>query len=217
MKKKIKQLVWNVLIKLKIGGVTQLYLASGLRDDGWFESFNTKKSIDKDGNPIPWCTYPFIKFIEPRLKKDFKVFEYGSGNSTLWYSKRVDEITAVENDLDWYKNVSSSIPANANIIYSDLNYEDGEYSQQVTKTGKKYNIIIIDGRDRVNCIKHSINSLTDDGVIVFDNSNLAKYSEGNRFLITKGFNKIDFWGLSPVTGHNNCTSIFYKNNNCLGI
>ena len=102
MIKKIKQVIWNILIKLKIGGAVQLFLASGLRDDGWFESFNTKRSIDKEGNPIPWCTYPFIKFIEPKLNKDFSVFEYGSGNSTIWYAQRVKEIISVENDEDWF-------------------------------------------------------------------------------------------------------------------
>ena len=110
----------------------------------------------------------------------------------------------------------SAMPSNAEVIYCELK-NNGEYSSQVTKQNKKYNIIIIDGRDRVSCIKHSINRLSDDGVIVFDNSNLSQYSDGNSFLIEKGFRKIDFWGLSPVTGHNNCTSIFYKHINCLGI
>lgn len=216
MIKKIKQVIWNILIKLKIGGVVQLFLASGLRDDGWFESFNTKRSIDKEGNPIPWCTYPFIKFIEPKLNKDFSVFEYGSGNSTIWYAQRVKEIISVENDEDWFNKVSSSLPANTEVIYCELKY-DGEYCRKVTTQNKIYRIIIIDGRDRVNCVKHSINCLSDDGVIVFDNSNLSQYSEGISFLIAKGYKKIDFWGISPVTGHNNCTSIFYKHDNCLDI
>jgi hypothetical protein len=216
MIRKIKNVFWYILIKLKIGGVVQLFLASGLKEDGWFESFNIKESIDKDGNPIPWCTYSFIKFIEPRLKKHFKVFEYGSGNSTLWYAKRVNEITSVENDFDWYKNVSSSMPSNAQVIYCELKY-DGDYCRQVLKQNKKYNIIIIDGRDRINCTKLCIESLTEDGVIVFDNSNLTQYTEAIEFLARIKFKRLDFWSLSPVTSHNNCTSIFYKSNNCLMI
>ncbi|GIK23441.1 MAG: hypothetical protein LC122_04105 [Chitinophagales bacterium] len=216
MIEKIKKIIWNILIKLRIGGVVQLFLASGLRDDGWFESFNTKRSIDKNGDPIPWCTYPFIKFIEPRLTKDFIVFEYGSGNSTLWYSSRVKEITAVENDKEWFDTVSKKLLSNASVIYRNLDY-DREYCKAVVTTGKKFHLIIIDGRDRVNCVKNSINSLYDDGVVVFDNSDLSKYSDATHFLFNLGYKKIDFWGLSPVTGHNNCTSIFYKNNNCLNI
>jgi hypothetical protein len=216
MIKKIKQVIWNILIKLKIGGVIQLFLASGLREDGWFESFNTKRSIDKDGNPIPWCTYSFIKFLEPRLKKDFKVFEYGSGNSTLWYAEKVGEIMAVENDLDWFKNVSSLMPNNAKVIYCELKY-DGEYCRQVTKQNKKYNIIIIDGRDRVNCVKHSINFLSENGVIILDNSNLIEYAEAINYLSNLMFRRLDFIGLSPVTAHTNYTSVFYRDNNCLFI
>ena len=42
--------------------------------------------IDKNSNPLPWVTYGFIDFISERLNKSIDVFEYGSGNSTLWYA-----------------------------------------------------------------------------------------------------------------------------------
>lgn len=216
MIRKLKNIIWKILIKLKIGGIIQLLLASGLKDDGWFESFNTKKSIDKNGNPIPWCTYSFIKFIEPRLKKDFTVFEYGSGNSTIWYANRVKEIISVENDETWFNVVSKLLPSNAKLIYSRLEY-DGEYCRMVKNQNKKFDIIIVDGRDRVNCVKHSLDFLTQTGIIIFDNSNLEKYKEVTEFLNKQDFNRLDFWGISPITGHNNCTSIYYKPNNCIKI
>lgn len=216
MIRKLKNIIWKILIKLKIGGIIQLLLASGLKDDGWFESFNTKKSIDKNGNPIPWCTYSFIKFIEPRLKKDFTVFEYGSGNSTIWYAKRVKQIISVENDEDWFKVVSKLLPANAKLIYikSDI---DGEYCRSIINQNNKFNIIIIDGRDRINSIKFSVNQLTDDGIIVFDNSQIEKYKEGLDLLYSMNFKKIDFIGSLPIVSHDNQTSIFYRDNNCLNI
>lgn len=216
MIRKLKNIIWKILIKLKIGGIIQLLLASGLKDDGWFESFNTKKSIDKNGNPIPWCTYSFIKFIEPRLKKDFTVFEYGSGNSTIWYANRVKQIISVENDEDWFKVVSKLLPANAKLIYikSDI---DGEYCRSIINQNNKFNIIIIDGRDRINSIKFSVNQLTDDGIIVFDNSQIEKYKEGLDLLYSMNFKKIDFIGSLPIVSHDNQTSIFYRDNNCLNI
>lgn len=79
------------------------------------------------------------------------------------------------------------------------------------------NLTVIDGRDRINCIKCSVDSLAEDGVIIFDNSDLPKYQEGINYLIDIGFKKIDFIGISPVTPHNNCTSVFYRYNNCLNI
>lgn len=80
MIRRIKNIVWKLLVKLNLGGAIQLMLTGGLLEDGWFKSFNTKQSVDINNSHIPWCTYSFIKFIEPRLKKDFTVFEFGSGN-----------------------------------------------------------------------------------------------------------------------------------------
>lgn len=216
MIKSIKKIIWKILIKLRIGGPIQLMLTGGLLDDGWFNSFNTKQAIDKNSNPIPWCTYSFIKFIEPRLKKEFTVFEFGSGNSTLWYAERVELIISIENNKNWYEVISKKVHGNVTVIYQPLEY-NGEYCRKALMSNKKFTIIIIDGRDRINCAKNSISALTVDGIIIFDNSNLPQYSDGINFLMSVGFKKIDFIGLSPVTPHNNCTSIFYRELNCLNI
>jgi hypothetical protein len=214
--RKIKNIIWKILNKINIGGPIQLMLNGALVEDGWYKSFNTKQSVDKFGKPIPWCTYPFIKFIEPRLKKDFHVFEFGGGNSTIWYAERVKNIKAVEHDKSWVEYIKKKMPSNAEIIYKQMT-ADGDYSKEVMKDGNKYNIIIIDGRDRNNCAKNSINGLTNDGIIVFDNSNLSIYKEAINLFFKEGFKRIDFIGMSPVTNHNNYTSIFYKDKNCLGI
>ena len=82
---------------------------------------------------------------------------------------------------------------------------------------KKYEIIVIDGRDRVNCIKHSLKALKVNGVIILDDSERREYIKGRRYLMKNGFNNIDFWGISPGTFMKKCTTIFYKEVNCLGI
>lgn len=216
MIRKIKDFIWKILISLGIGGPIQLMLNGALIEDGWYKSYNTKKSVDKNGNPLPWCTYPFIKFIEPRLKKSFRVFEFGAGNSTLWYAERVGRIKSVEHDKEWIDYIARNIPNNVEIVHKVLSV-DGDYSKEVKNGGEKYDVIVIDGRDRNSCVKNSIKYLTEEGVIIFDNSNLSIYKSSVDLLISNGFKKINFIGMSPVTSHNNCTSIFYKTNNCLAI
>jgi hypothetical protein len=174
MIKKIKEFIWSILIKLKIGGVVQLFLASGFREDGWFESFNTKRSIDKEGNPIPWCTYSFIKFINPRLKKDFKVFEYGSGNSTLWYASRVAYVKCVEHDQSWFNEIKHLYPPNVNAVIRLFN-NDKAYANEINADDTKYHIVIIDGVDRNNCARISLNKLSESGVIIYDNTQVPDY------------------------------------------
>ena len=169
MIRNIKNLIWKLLIKLGIGGPVQLLLTGYLKDTGWFKSFNTKKSIDYNGRPIPWCTYPFIAFIGPRLKRDMVVFEYGSGNSTMWYAQKVLKLIAVEHDKDWSEQMTKKLPSNAKILFRSLE-EDNKYVNTISESDNKFDIVIIDGRNRNECVKSSINYLNDTGVIVFDNS-----------------------------------------------
>jgi precorrin-6B methylase 2 len=212
----LRNIVWKLLRTLKLAAFFQLSLASTLVDDGWFNSYYKKESIDKQNNPIPWNTYPFLKFIGPRLKNSFTVFEYGCGNSTIWYSQRVRSITAVENDKDWFERIRTRLPANARLIYKELKYND-DYSREVLNQAENFHMIIIDGRDRVNSVKNSIKKLTKDGVIIFDNSELVQYKEAVEYLEENNFKHIDFWGMSPITAHYTSTSIFYRPDNCLTI
>ena len=45
------------------------------------------KPVDKDGNPLPWISIPAIEILREKDLGDLFVFEYGSGNSTIWFSE----------------------------------------------------------------------------------------------------------------------------------
>ncbi len=212
---KVKYIVWSVLNRLKIGGLIQLRFNSALLHDGWFKSFETKRAVDKDDNPIPWWAYSFNNFIERRLKKSFDVFEYGCGNSTIWLARKVKSIKSVEGNMTWFEKISTLLPRNAKVIY--IPPESENYAKEINGSKKKYHIIIIDGDNRVKCIKNSVRNLKNNGVIIFDNTNVKDYEEGIQFLYKNRFKRIDFWGIGPVTPIKTCTSIFYKDKNCIGI
>lgn len=185
-----------------------------LKDIGWIKSHASTLPVDGEGQPVPWVTYPFIAFIKGRLHKTLSVFEYGSGNSTLFFAKLVGSVTSVEHDLEWYKKVHKEIPSNVNVIFDSLEY-GGSYCKQ--STNDKYDIIIVDGRDRVNCCKNAAKSLKPGGVIVLDDSERQQYQEAINFLSDSGYKKIDFWGISPGLFYLKCTSVYYKEENCLNI
>ena len=183
---------------------------------GWFNSVNEKLPVDQNGNCLPWYTYPAISFLEGRISSGMNVFEYGSGNSTLWWSKRVSNVVSYEHDFGWYSILKGKVPANVSYNHCALEKGD-EYSKAVLSDSNKYDVVIIDGRDRINCAKNSLDSLREGGVIVWDNSDRDQYKEGYDFLLENGFRRLDFSGLGPINPYPWCTSVFYKNNNCLGI
>ncbi len=209
--------IWNLMNLLRIAGPLQvIWKGKYLSEKGWFRSFIAKESIDRNGDPIPWFSYPMIQFLEPRLTGTMSVFEYGCGNSTRWFSKRVKHVHSVDHDESWVKKISSIIPANAVIRYEQLSVNDA-YAKAIEATAVKFDLVVIDGRDRNNCTRYAVNSLTSGGVIIFDNSHLPEYREAVEYLTSRGFKRIDFFGILPIVPHENCTSVFYRSDNCLNI
>lgn len=216
--KKSKKGVWNFLNYFGLGGAIQLHLFSGLKDQGWFLSFHHKQPINLAGEPIPWFTYPAIQFLTPRVKADFKVFEFGSGYSTLWFAQRVKSLKAVEGDQTWMNFLQPKLPQHIELVYQAVqDGEDGAYAQEVKKSGEKYDLIIVDGLDRNNCVKNSLDACSTQGVIILDNSERDIYEPGKKLLTEAGFKVIDFWGMTPVVSDGSCTSFYYRPHNCLDI
>jgi hypothetical protein len=185
---------------------------------GWFKAFDSKSPVDGEGRPIPWVTYSFIDFIEGRLNKKLSVFEFGSGNSTYFYARLAGDVVSVEHDKEWYNKIKNSPKRtkNSEIIFSALQ-KDGEYCRMPLTLNKKFDIIIVDGRDRVNCCKQSLAALNPGGVVVLDDSERSIYKEGGDFLRAAGYRELSFSGISPGLFYRKSTSIFYKADNCLDI
>ena len=106
---------------------------------------------------------------------------------------------------------------NAKVYYHELVYGGG-YSKFASAYKKNFfDIIVIDGRDRVNCCKAALEALNDYGVILFDDSYRDRYEEGYSYLRDHGFKEIDFWGMTSSIAMKHKTSIFYRSRNCLQI
>jgi hypothetical protein len=211
-REKLMFLLGNKEEKVLLGFKRENYLY----DIGWTNSIITDSVVDLSNNPIPWVTYPFIQFIGERLNNTLDVFEFGSGNSTLYYANKTASVDSVEHDQFWYDKIKNTMPLNVNLFYCEL-IDGGDYCNYAAKTNKQYDIIIVDGMDRVNCCINNLDSLKTTGVIVLDDTERKEYDPAKAFLKEKGFKKIDFWGTAPTVYYLRCTSIFYRENNCLGI
>lgn len=187
-----------------------------LAEIGWFNAFETRSPVDEKGNPIPWVTYSFIDFISTRIRKDHTIFEFGSGNSTWFYAKNAGKVVSVEHDQAWYNKVLKEKPANSEMIFCELQ-SNGDYSRMPLTKDQKFDIIIVDGRDRVNCCKNCLPALSDQGVVVLDDSERDFYAPAVEFLTNAGFKHLSFSGISPGLFYRKSTSVFYKPNNCLGV
>lgn len=97
------------------------------------------------------------------------------------------------------------------MMHGLANHEYAGYASQIYYREKgHFNVIAIDGMARALCAYLAVERIADDGMIILDNSDRWQYNNIHKFLIEKGFNRIDFWG--PGHGVHNawCTSIFSK-------
>lgn len=191
-------------------------LAPYLKRIGWVRTVEERRPLDAKGRPTPWYTYAAIDFIGDRVRREFTVFEYGSGFSTLWWAKRVKRVICCEHDARWFAKLQTELPDNVTAIHRELVY-GGDYSKEILNHGRMFDVVVVDGRDRVECAKHAVERLLDHGVIVWDNSDRKRYQEGYDFLLARGFRRLDFRGIGPMNTSGWMTSVFYRDNNCFGI
>lgn len=118
----------------------------------------------------------FYKYLD----KSKSYFEFGSGGSTYQASKRkIPLIYSVESDKQWFEKTSKFDGVNSILV--DLkttnnwgypskdspNSDWKKYSDSILDK-KNIDLILIDGRFRVSCALKSLKSLSDDGVLIFD-------------------------------------------------
>jgi hypothetical protein len=212
----MKKLRWKVLNALGIGASLQIKVNGYLWEKGWINIFEKRRSVDGKNNPIPWLSYPFLHFFEPRLKKEFSVFEFGAGNSTLWFQDRVGKVRSVEHSMQWFEEMKAKLKAHAVISYQPESENDA-YAHEVLKDGDKYDLILVDASDRYYCTLYALQALTTTGVIILDNAERAEYKPIYELMAKEGFKNIEFEGMLAGTHVTDVTTVFYRQDNCLGI
>src|SRR5262245_54405785 len=123
---------------------------SQLVRSSWIASLANGNS-NWQGELVPWFNYGVIRFLAGRVSRKMRVFEFGAGFSTLWWQRRVAAITAVEHDEQWAATVSGLVAPPTVVKHVPLDY-DGHYCRTILETDDTYDIVIVDGRDRVNCM-----------------------------------------------------------------
>lgn len=189
----------------------------------WIRSLKEGYSLDK---PSPWLTFDSISFIKKWLQPGAKVFEYGSGGSTLFWLSQGATCVTIEHNPDWFvivqKNLKNSdridyrlVPPEPNenqegvydpedpdcYVSGDPKYKDYRFDNYVSQIDvfpdAYFNLILIDGRARPSCIKHSVSKIKLGGLLVIDNTERSYYlSKTTSYLLH--FEKRHFQGVGPM-------------------
>jgi len=175
------------------------------RQFGHLLSAKHKACIDANGNPIPWYTYPAIEYLKQLNFKDCDIFEYGCGNSSLFWGRLGGTITSIEHNPDWHKEISSKATPNMRLL---LRTEETQYIQSIHEANRSYDVIIVDGVHRLECARECINRLSDRGLIILDNSDW--FINTAELLRKANFIQVDMSGFGPINPYTWTTSLFFS-------
>jgi tRNA A58 N-methylase Trm61 len=180
----------------------------------------------------PWLTYRAIAWLEARLRPEMTVYEWGSGGSTLFFARRVAHVISVEHDATWHGQVRAALDGNriANavlrlIVPEDLPLEElatqrlpAEYLSGVPAMAGKsfeqyvrsidvhddmsFDLVLIDGRARMSCLRHCLTKVKPGGAVVLDNADYPRYQEAlaqMRRELLAAWDEVNLEGAGPYS------------------
>jgi hypothetical protein len=154
----------------------------------------------------PYYTPGAIHYISTQISPDMRVLECGAGMSTIWYAKHVSECITIEHDKNWHNKIKNELVnrniTNSEIIFLPEKTGDVKYSWNTewkhcavlgrapVNPGLKdyifaidsypdryFDIIVIDGMERLPCLLHALDKLHESGILLCDDSTRPRYKK----------------------------------------
>jgi hypothetical protein len=176
-----------------------------LVDQGWLRSARAGVPVDRAGRAVPWYTFAAIAYLDQLDFEGRRVFEYGSGNSTIWWLSKGAEVTSVENDPAWYERLARSVEGPS--MHYRLEPERASYVGAILEGGP-FDVVVVDGFWRGYCVDAALGQLAPGGMIIIDNCDWLP-AEASK-LRAAGLLQVDFHGLVPLSDVTETTSIFFR-------
>lgn len=189
-----------------------------LIDMGMLRSIMTGSSVDRYGNPVPWISSSSQHFLESLDLHDANVFEFGSGNSTMYwahqYSRRkIRSYMGIENCVPFYTQMARKYDFYRRNITCLEDAEDYfRHARTIAEAGILFDVTIVDGPIHLRAQELEVAlAITDsEGFIIVDDSNWIE-NDLVRFCDKHFMFRIDFAGFSPSVSFVKVTSVLFRN------
>ena len=198
----------------------------------WVRSlFSIYDVNDMNHLDLPWWPFAVIGKVENFIAErqgEIRVFEFGAGASTLWLARRCETVISVEHDesfvrvlqplLKELKNVtlhgipprSMTSPLIASARPGYQGYDFSDYVGSISREKELFDLIVVDGRARNDCLRASVEKLAPGGMLLFDNTDRERYSQA---LQEVPWRRQDFSGLTPALPLPSKSTVFIKPGN----
>jgi predicted O-methyltransferase YrrM len=92
--------------------------------------------------------------------------------STSWYGRRFRQVYGVDANAEWFRRVKDAVSGLANVQVA-LETDPARYITAIDRTAhEQFDMIIVDGEHRLDCLRHALSKLRAGGVLVVDNTDV---------------------------------------------
>lgn len=157
---------------------------------------------------LPWwnvaATREAAQFLHTR--PNARVFEYGAGASTIWLARHAANITSVEHHAEWHQRLTKEVARFANIRLHHRELDGDAYIGAIEAADGPFDLIVVDGRRRIECLARAIPHLAPGGIILLDDSGRGRYRHA---IENCGLKERRYFGRSYCVPYPDFTSILY--------
>ncbi|MDF3130547.1 class I SAM-dependent methyltransferase [Kiritimatiellaeota bacterium B1221] len=122
---------------------------------------------------LPWLTPEANRILVSWIQPRHRILEFGSGKSTLFFAAKAAHVVSVEHQPEWADRVESWLRSEHLSEKATLIRCTPEQTALAAFTHhpQNYDLILIDGVDRLQCAINSLPHLKPGGWLVIDNIN----------------------------------------------
>lgn len=171
---------------------------------------------------LPWWTYQSMDVVAGFLRgrdNDARVFEYGSGASTVWLARRCSSLDSVEHDAEWAIRVRalvdsqpglscrptlhtamvprSSAPVVASGAPTGAGLDFRDYVHTIDQLEGTFDLVLVDGRAREAALLHTLERVAPGGMLLLDDAQRPRYRSAIQAARSRGWHVLRTRGATP--------------------
>jgi|LULM01.1.fsa_nt_gb hypothetical protein len=124
----------------------------------------------------PWMGEQEIEEIKP-LVVNARVFEYGSGGSTIFFGAKAKEYYSLETDKNFYEEVRDRLTFSHVGIFYETDHE--KYLNKINEISGEFDVILVDNDEipRIECALRAFDFLKENGTLLIHDSTFTDRKE----------------------------------------
>ena len=121
---------------------------------------------------LPWLGFRAIKYLDRLIQPDWRVLEFGSGMSTIWFARRCGALVSIETNRAWYDAIKRLLAARALTNVDFRLCAPAEAHLLPDYEDSFFDLVLVDGLNRDQAMLTALTKVKPGGYIYLDNSDM---------------------------------------------